>query len=448
MKEKAIKLLGELKNSYSKKLLDKTLESLQNITNNDFDDILTNEPKLFLNQDDRFYDALAFQFAEDLNHYTLIYFDTWETLTELIFDTKTRDYFYNSVLNIDAEGDATNYINSFIHLRNESPEIALFHLNRIDHYIACYFIGLCYLLNENYENAIKNYLFFLDKLHENTVQSKASLHLEEFTKTSGLIVTKWSIYNDLGYCYNRVKEFENALTFYNKSLEIFDLSENFKLNSNDSKSGYTDEFAIFVNNYLLALEKNQDYSTCIGVLDFVIEKIPEEYYYQKLKKSFEEKLKNQSFGDNIIKQLFKPKKAFDIGNFEHTKVISKEKNLEDMIVEQIKYGFKVFDKDLEIYQDAYIFGRQYYISSVNGFLDLLLIDKKTNVIYVVELKRNEAGIEVVAQTEKYIYGLKHELENEIKGIICLHKPNTELIELVKKKDNIELYTYNFEFKKM
>ena len=76
------------------------------------------------------------------------------------------------------------------------------------------------------------------------------------------------------------------------------------------------------------------------------------------------------------------------------------------------------------------------------------IDKKTDQIYVVELKRNEAGIEVVEQTEKYIFGLSKELKRDIKGIICLHRPKTELIKLVEEKENIELYTYNFDFDKI
>ena len=81
-------------------------------------------------------------------------------------------------------------------------------------------------------------------------------------------------------------------------------------------------------------------------------------------------------------------------------------------------------------------------------MDLLLIDKSTDQMYIVELKRNEAGIEVVEQTEKYILGLTKELNREVKGIICLHKPKSELIKLVEDKDNIELYTYNFDFDKI
>lgn len=414
MKSRIIILLKTLKNNYSDKTLHELLEGLKDIAPNDLDEICINEPNLFNNQDERLYDALAIQFVEDLNKYSLLYFSFWEPLIELTFNSKERDYFYKSALKIDANEDATNYINGFFHLRNDNPEIALFHFNKTDNYVACYFIGWCYLLIENFENSIKNHLLFLNGL-SNAIKSTSTEDYVDFSEDNLIPQSvKWNTYNDLAYCYNRLHEYEKALRYYKKSLTVFDLSENYKINQPiETNENYADGFSIFVNNYLLTLEKNQDYSECITVLKFLIDKQPEDYYYKNQLHKFEEKLKNHSFADEIIMQLIKPKKPFNIGKFEQTKLISKEKNLEDMIVEQIKYGFKVFNKDLEIYQDETIFGRQYYISKVNGFLDLLLIDKKTNIVYVVELKRNEAGVEVVEQTEKYIYGLKHEIDNEL-----------------------------------
>ncbi len=448
MKNKLVILLEELKNNYSDKILNETLETLKDINHNDFDEICKNEPSLFNNQDERFYDALAIQFVEDLNNYTLTYFYFWEYLMEVVFDEKTREYIYDLALKIDVNGDTTNYINGFIHLRNDNPEIALFYFNKIDFYVASYFIGWCYLLVGNYENSIKNNLFFLKKLKE-VNKIKSTKDYVSFSGDVGILPIFWNVLNDLGYCYNRIQEYDNAIKYYQESLDIFNLSEVYEIyNPVENNNGFANEFIVFVNNYLFALEKNQNYSECIEVLNFVIEKMPEEYYYKNQLSQFKEKLKNHSFADEVLKQLLKPKRSVNIGSFEQTKLISKEKNLEDMILEQIKHGFKVFNKNLEIYQDENIFGRQYYISSVNGFLDLLLIDKKTDVVYVVELKRNKAGIEVVKQTEKYIYGIKHEIDNEVKGIICLHKPKPELIELVNQKENIELYTYNFEFTKI
>lgn len=304
---------------------------------------------------------------------------------------------------------------------------------------------------ENFENAIKTINRFLNAFEE---QSKIEITDSDGVQTAlgegnGMKYAKWRTLNDLAYCYNSIQEYKKSLETINKSLSLYDLNSVYDIDYDPNlEEGEFDDFLIFANNYLLALEKNQNLEKSLEVLDFVISKYPNIDYYRKRKNILHEKMDKSSFADEIISKLFKPKKPFNLGKFEETKLLSKEKALEDMIMEQIKYGFKVFDKSLEVYNDNNIFGRQYYIASVNGFLDLLLIDPKTNIVYVVELKRNEAGIEVVEQTENYMQGLKKEIDNEIKGIICLHKPKKELTELVNQKDNIELYTYNFEFNKV
>ena len=229
-------------------------------------------------------------------------------------------------------------------------------------------------------------------------------------------------------------------------MDIFSLEENYKINHSFKIDENLDEFIVFANNYLLSLEQTRNYSKCIEVVNFLIEKYPNNYFY----KSKLEKLKLLSDSNTetnlIFNQIFKSKKPFNINSFEATKLISKEKILEDMIVEQIKYGFEVFGKKLEIYQDDEIFGKQYRIPEINGILDLLLIDKQNNQLYVVELKRNEAGIEVVTQIENYMFALSRQLDRKLNGIICLHKSNNQLTELVRTKNDIELFTYNFEFK--
>ena len=116
-----------------------------------------------------------------------------------------------------------------------------------------------------------------------------------------------------------------------------------------------DDFQTFANNYLFALEKNGNFKTALNILDFVLDKYPSSVYFQKLKLEFFSKQENTKNTDDIIQRLFKPKKPFEISNFQSVKLLSKEKSLEDMIVEQIKYGIKVFGKELEIYQDDFLY---------------------------------------------------------------------------------------------
>lgn len=431
--------LKELKDSYENEFVIEELYKENSITK-----------KAFTNLPSELIEFIASKFVEDLNGFPTMYFLFYEPLLSF-FNSELKASLFEKSLAISEGTDANDFINGFIKLSNESSDLALFYFNRIDNYVADYFIGICYQENENYENALKSYHRFLNglsKIEKITIENDF-IETISLGEMSSMIVPKWNVLNDISFCYNRLKEYENAIRTYDLSLGLINLENNFAINYEEiTETDNVDLFTIFVNNYLLSLEKTQQYKKAIEVLDFVIGKFPNDYYYKKQKEQFSQKVENIEFVDDIIKQLFKPKKAFDIGEFETTKLLSKEKALEDMILEQIKYGFQVFNKNLEVYQDVNIYGRQYYISSVNGYLDLLLIDKKTDQIYVVELKRNKAGIEVVEQTEKYIFGLTKELKRDIKGIICLHKPKAELIKLVEEKDNIELFTYNFDFNKL
>jgi tetratricopeptide (TPR) repeat protein len=442
MKEKMLFLLEELKENYTEQIFKDTLECFRNeISLNDLHKDIERTKNAINGQVDSFYNELAKDFVEDLNEYTEIYFMLWEYLIHL-FNEKTKSYFYKTSLEIAGNSDATDYIKGLLELEKDNAEIALFHFNNIDDYVANYFVGLCYLETENYENSINQNLLFL-KEFENMINNQKDIDL---LNESDLIIVKWNIYNDLGYAYNRISEFENALSFYDKALQIFSLEEAFIIRHSIEVDKNLDDFSIFVNNYLLSLEQTNKLTKCIEILEFVISKYPNDLFYIDRKTRLIEKTEKHSFANEIINTLFRIKKPFNLNSFQETKLISKEKILEDMIVEQIKYGFNVFGKRLEIYNDNEIFGRQYYIKSVNGILDLLLIDKANDVLYVVELKRNEAGIEVVEQIENYIKGLKSQLNREVKGIISLHKPDRNLIELVKTKANIEIYTYEFQFK--
>ncbi|OYU85342.1 MAG: hypothetical protein CFE24_02230 [Flavobacterium sp. BFFFF2] len=444
MTDKVLFLLEELKNNYTSQILHDTLNCFRNEIS--IDDLYKEfeKTKLAINgQVDDFYQELALDFVGDLNDFPEMYFLIWEPLLTF-FDETTKKQFYNCSLEIANNTDAADYINGLIYLDSDNFEIALYQFNRIDDYVASYFIGLCYLETGNFENSIKQNLLFMNELEDLIENEKDfQLLLEDFQ------IFKWNVFNDLGYAYNRISEFENALRFYKKSLEIFSLEEAYQIRHKIEIDRELDDFNIFANNYLYSLEKTRNTDNFFEVLEFLILKYPHNSYYKSRKEKLKELSRiseNQQFANQLINSIFRIKKPFNLSSFQEAKLLSKEKILEDMILEQIKYGYEVFGKKLEVYQDEKIFGRQYYIQSVNGILDLLLIDKTKDILYVVELKRNEAGIEVVEQIENYINGLTAELRREVKGIISLHKPDKKLVELIKTKPNIELYTYEFQFK--
>jgi len=251
---------------------------------------------------------------------------------------------------------------------------------------------------DNFENSIKNNLFFLDEFETRIQNMNTKIETGDLKENFDYLLVKYNVHNDLAYAYNRIGDYSKAYKQYEEVLKVFSLDELFSFNHEADPE--QDFFLIIINNMLLSAEKIGKYGKGLELLEFAIFKYPSNVYYQELKMKFTEKTSNISIADEIITQVFKPKRPFNIEKFEASKLIAKEKILEDMIIEQIKYGYKVFEKEFEVYQDERIFGRQYYISTVSGKLDLLLIEKGTNILYVVELKRNEAGEEVVEQVER------------------------------------------------
>ena len=348
MEAKFLTLLRELKNNYSDSLLVQTMDCFRDETNPlDFYQDEENTRESINGQRQNFYVELALDFIDDLNDVPELYFAVWEP-TLYFLNTQRKSEFYKTSLDLSNNSDATDFINGFIELEeNAAPEIAQYHFNRIEHYVSSYFMGICYLELENYENAIKKNEFFLYYLEE-TFNASSTDEID-LSQVNDFLTTKWNVYNDLGYLFNRVEDYTNAKKSYESGLEIFDLEDNFKINSVKLESQEIDDFTIFVNNYLLSLEKLGNYSKAIEILNFAIEKTPHDIYYKTKKENFEKKLASASFVDEIINKLFKTKLPFNIGKFEKTKLIAKEKALEDLIVEQIKYGFHVFGRPLEIY---------------------------------------------------------------------------------------------------
>ncbi|MFV0180322.1 endonuclease NucS [Empedobacter falsenii] len=440
--KKLITMLEELKSNFSDQLFRDTLEEINNIQQNSISQNFEEFRKAINGQVDQFYDEIAYIFKEDFELNPLLYLIAWEELLSS-FEQRTLDYFFESCKSIDYNTDFTDMINGLIEFNRDNLDVAILHFNRIEHEIVHYFLGLCYFELENDENAIKQNKLFLNYLNDII----PLLNQEEMTDGSFNLLY-WNIYIDLAYSYIITQEYQNALECFSHVLKIFSLEQNYSISSQIVYENGVNDFEIFINNYLVVLEKTRNYRKAVEVLEFVLSKLKSNHYYRKLKEDFIQKIEKNKDSEDILQKLFKPKKPFEISQFHSLKLLSKEKSLEDMIVEQIKYGINVFGKELEIYQDDFIYGRQYRIPEINGILDLLLIEKSTNQLYVVELKRNEAGVEVVQQIENYITALSTQLNRNIKGIICLHQPNQALIDLVKTKDMIELFTYSFEFNQL
>jgi|GEM_PF-1280832 len=437
-------LLEELKDNFSEKLLDDTRECFDGEV--DIERFLAQDEnrlrQVLKGQHERFYDFLALQFVEDLNEFPEMYFLAWETFLHFL-DEESLSVFLRTATILAGNSNATNYIEGIKQLDNFSPELAIYYFSDIDGYVANYFIGLCYFELLNYENSIKCNEAFLDGFQEVIENSKKnSQDGIGLSNSDGIRIALWNLHNDLGYLYNRIKEYLKAKHHYEKGLEVFDIEFAHTVKHDDIVDNDLSEFQIWINNYLSCLEKTNEKETAITVLNFALEKYPFNEYYRRLK----ERLEKAHPIDELLKQVWGFPKTVNISKHEQLRFLSKEKSLEDMLVEQMRYGVMVFNRPFVVY-DQEFFGKQYAIKGGYGILDLLLVDKSDNSLYVVELKRNNAGTEVISQIERYIEGLTKQLNQEIKGIICLHKPNEELKKAIKEKPHIELFTYHFDFEK-
>ena len=212
MTNKILFLLEELKENFTDQLFNDTLKCFrEEISISDLYLDIELSKNVLNGQSEKFYNELAFDFVEDLNEFTEMYFLLWEPLL-YFFNSKTKNYFLETALELSHNSDATDYINGIIELKNDSPEIAIFHFNRIEDYVASYFIAICYLELENFENSIKQNEKFLKNLNK-ILENKSEINLEN---NEGILILKWNIFNDIAFAYNRISEFQNALKNYDK----------------------------------------------------------------------------------------------------------------------------------------------------------------------------------------------------------------------------------------
>lgn len=130
MKDKFLYLLEELYDNYQEETFNQLKECYEN-------ELIIEE--LFQENErtikavnfapKEFYEFLANHFVYDLNNFPEMYFLSYEMFFSF-FEEDNLSKFFNIALNL-SNGDATDYINGLIKLREESPEIALFTLTEL-----------------------------------------------------------------------------------------------------------------------------------------------------------------------------------------------------------------------------------------------------------------------------------------------------------------------------
>lgn len=435
-----------IKANFTNKRLESLLSSFDKVIREDFFRDVDRAKSATSGLPMDFYNEMALDIEHHVNNHPEFWM-MYDSRMGLLFNADSSSYIINKIFE-NAPGSQSEYLyKGLLALNNDSSDLALLYFSHFDHYIGRYYQGLCYINLKSYANAIKNLKLFLNGLNAYFIDCPIPLDEFDPRMNMSLMMYRWEVYRHLAYLYNETHNYHLSIEAFEEASKLFTLKEVYHF-SNHEEQGELSDFEAYVNNQLFALSKIGAFKDAAVLLKKALEIVPTNTYFQKDLERIQERLKRHETADEILKNVFRIKRPFNIEAFSKTQSLAREKVLEDLIVEQIKRRFEVFDKKLKIYEDERIYGRQYFVKGANGRLDLLLIDKDADVLYVVELKRGLAGIEVLEQIENYMMALAEEIQKPIKGIICLHQANPELTKLVKAKKDIELFTYHFDFRKL
>lgn len=127
---------------------------------------------------------------------------------------------------------------------------------------------------------------------------------------------------------------------------------------------------------------------------------------------------------------------------------STEKLLEDELTRRLEAGTLTFGQPLKIYRRHGEYGRQYIIPI--GRLDLLAEDEDGN-LYIIELKKDSGYDDAYAQIVQYIEWFeeyKKPKGKTIQGILCVNNPPKRLIDAVRKDNRVRLFHYQISYEEI
>ena len=273
------------------------------------------------------------------------------------------------------------------------------------------------------------YVYFFEKNWKNAISY--------FNKGVDLGVEGDILYSVLADCYGKIKDYGNEIGSYKKCLEL------------NPKCQYA------MNNLGYAYEKTNDYQQAMSCYEQSIKSGNDGVYpyrntfrllkklkrYEdaikfwegnkaKLPKSFQkdvEKIRElatqsalqtqqQDVEDDIedhanaedAQPVSLPQPRSGAGAKSASGAFLAESRLEDEIVAQIEKGIPFANIPLRIYEGSGGYGKQYPFHGA-GRIDILAVNTTNNDLYVIELKRGQGGDEVVDQISRYMGWVKKNL---------------------------------------
>lgn len=390
-----------------------------------------------------FYDLYVEELINEIDFNALFYFIDHHSILGLLTD---EHYAYVKHQLQVKGGDAPaayDFICGLERFMQGSPELALSYFTKIDSELGEYFLGMCYHQLKDYEHAKR----LLQALFESLLSLQQDYEEFQTHETYGYLLYDLSHYAlGANVILENYKEAERMAQLI---LQEFSLEQMAALSRNNTTdAAEITDFEVFVNNYTTALIKLCKYKEAKALLEESIRLNPEASLIQRRLQNSADQLERQLFADSILAPILHKEKAYGVKEFLKGKRFPRADKLEALIALQIEAGIPVFGESLAIYEDEYGYGRQYKVPGVTGLIDLVLIDQAAEVLYVVLLKPNSAGIAVYEQIKKYTQELEALTNKTVKGILCIQQPKEALLSKVRADDTISLFSYHLEFKEL
>lgn len=333
---------------------------------------------------------------------------------------------------------------------------------RTDSWIPRFFLADIYKEKGSYQNALRQGALALTILDDWYSKFQIDPDLKQLSHIIWWYQTDMRLL--ISYCHEQLKEYQLAANQYEYLIKKGSTIEN--------QNGHCSYLNIKAGNYAKAVKyaqkeitiSNAEYAHWNKVVALRNLKKKKEAIaalnvlatFSRKKKTIEQerKLINKvqfTNADNIVKEAIPPKiKPKHLPLQLKGKKLEREDILENLLFLRIESGINIFGRELTVFKNKHYFGKQLFAGTV-GFLDLLLEEKKTKTLWVVELKRDHDYNDAFEQTHRYMDWVKKNLAKrgqKVKGIICLFRPSDVLLNQVNNDPEIELHTYEFSFKKL
>jgi len=268
--------------------------------------------------------------------------------------------------------------------------------------------------------------------------------------------------------YTKLREHENAIVAYEKTIEIYPQAP-FALNNLGYEYYLTKQYSKALETFKRCIDEKMDVRyaannylrTLIAMKRLTEAKTFAGNPPAKLAPAMVRRLEKALAGkvdEADSQEAEAPDEGAGLVSFGPTSVVKREdaKNgqffserlLEEELTQRIESGLPVFGRQLKVYRRHGEYGRQYIIPI--GRLDLLAEDEVGN-LYIIELKKDGGYDDAYAQLVNYMDWFEKNRRKEggqVRGILCVNNPPKRMIKAVRNDGRVQLFNYQIAYEEI